>query len=93
MKRRTKAPASGTDEIRAIPVRGVPDIAMGDSIAVLILDALASARLDLRDGDILVVKHKIVSKAEGRIVRLDAVKPSRPALSFAARNQRRCAGH
>ena len=40
------------------------------------VDALALGGLRLHDGDILVVKHKIVSKAEGRTVALDSVKPS-----------------
>ena len=43
-------------------------------------------RFALHDGDILVVKHKIVSKAEGRTVALDAVKPSAAARKFAADN-------
>jgi coenzyme F420-0:L-glutamate ligase/coenzyme F420-1:gamma-L-glutamate ligase len=44
---------------------------------------LRRSRLRLQPGDILVLKHKIISKAEGRIVALDTVKPSRRALSWA----------
>jgi coenzyme F420-0:L-glutamate ligase/coenzyme F420-1:gamma-L-glutamate ligase len=40
----------------------------------------------LRDGDILVIKHKIVSKAEGRIVQLGDVKPSRAAKDWARKS-------
>ena len=42
--------------------------------------------LRFHEGDILVVKHKIVSKAEGRMVALDSVKPSRRRRRFAAKN-------
>ncbi len=65
-------------ELRAIPVRGIRDVFPGDDIADLIVDALALGGLRLHEGDILVVKHKIVSKAEGRTVRArlsEAVAP------------------
>ena len=52
-------------------MRGIREVLPGDSIADLIVDALALGGLRLHDGDILVVKHKIVSKAEGRMVALD----------------------
>ncbi|HZD30142.1 MAG TPA: coenzyme F420-0:L-glutamate ligase, partial [Candidatus Angelobacter sp.] len=52
----------------------------------LVVDALALGGLRLHVGDILVVKHKIVSKAEGRLVDLATVKPSAAARRFAAKN-------
>ena len=73
-------------ELRAIPVRGVGEINAGSRIADLIVDALADRGLRLQQGDILVVKHKIVSKAEGRRVSLDNVRPSAAARKFAATN-------
>lgn len=84
MKRPT-AP-SNTSELRAIPVRGIPDVKPGDSIADLIIAAIAGNDAELRDGDILILKHKIISKAEGRAVRLDSVRPSRQANAIARRN-------
>ena len=48
-------------------VPGLPEIAAGDDLAALI----GTAAPDLRDGDILVVTSKIVSKAEGRVIRAD----------------------
>ncbi len=63
-------------ELRAIPVRGIRDVFAGDSVADLVVDALALGGLRLHEGDILVIKHKIVSKAEDRRVALDSVKPS-----------------
>src|ERR1039458_8253467 len=79
-------PTVKTGELRAIPVLSIADIAAGDSIAGLIVGALGHGGLQFHDGDILVVKHKIVSKAEGRRVALDSVKPSAAARSFARNN-------
>ena len=78
--------ATGMTELHAIPVWGIGDVLPGDSIADLIVDALATSGLRLHAGDILVVKHKIVSKAEGRMVELATVKPSPAAQRFAAKN-------
>src|SRR5664280_23862 len=73
-------------ELRAIPVLGIRDVFAGDSVAGLVVDTLALGGLRFHDGDILVVKHKIVSKAEDRMVALDSVKPSAAARSFARSN-------
>ena len=82
-----KKDADARHELRAIPVRGIGEVGAGDSIADLVADALVRARLELRDGDILVVKHKIVSKAEDRRVALDSVQPSAAARNIAAANR------
>ena len=73
-------------ELRALPVLSIREVFPGDSIASLIVDALALGGLRFHSGDILVVKHKIVSKAEGRTVVLDSVKPSAAARNFANKN-------
>ena len=73
-------------EIHAIPVWGMGEVAPGDSIGDLVVDTLALGGLRLRAGDILVVKHKIVSKAEGRMVDLESVKASAAARRFADKN-------
>ncbi len=72
--------------IQAIPVWGIGEISPSDSIADLVIDALTLGGLRFHEGDILVVKHKIVSKAEGRTVELATVKPSPSAKRFAAKN-------
>lgn len=64
--------------MQALP--GLPDVRPGDDLAALILEALPRARLSLEDGDILIVAHKIVSKAEGRLVRYADVTPSEEAI-------------
>jgi coenzyme F420-0:L-glutamate ligase/coenzyme F420-1:gamma-L-glutamate ligase len=69
--------------ILPIPVRG--EICPGDSLSKKLLAALAHLKLRLRKGDILIVKHKIVSKAEGQLVALDSVKPSAASRAWARR--------
>ena len=64
--------------IRILPVEGLPEIREGDDLAELI-----AARAELRDGDVLVVAQKAVSKAEGRTVRLAEVEPSDEARRLA----------
>jgi coenzyme F420-0:L-glutamate ligase / coenzyme F420-1:gamma-L-glutamate ligase len=49
----------------------------------MILGAIGHSQIEIQDGDILVVTHKIVSKAEGRIVDLASIKPSTKAISMA----------
>jgi coenzyme F420-0:L-glutamate ligase / coenzyme F420-1:gamma-L-glutamate ligase len=75
-------------EIRAFPVCGIGDINAGDSIADTILASLKRQRRKLVRGDILVVTHKVVSKAEGSIVALDSVRPSPGATRWARRYRR-----
>jgi coenzyme F420-0:L-glutamate ligase/coenzyme F420-1:gamma-L-glutamate ligase len=66
-------------ELRIVPVEGLPEIEEGADLAALI-----AARAELEDGDVLVVAQKIVSKAEGRVVRLADVAPSERARELAA---------
>lgn len=58
-------------ELRIIPVSGLPEVREGDDVAALIAEAA-----DLEDGDVVVVAHKVVSKAEGRVVRIAELEPS-----------------
>ena len=59
----------------------LPEVRPGDDLAAAIADA---APPDLGDGDVLVVAHKVVSKAEGRVVALDDVVASERARALAA---------
>jgi coenzyme F420-0:L-glutamate ligase / coenzyme F420-1:gamma-L-glutamate ligase len=72
-------------EIRLIPLPLSGEIRPGDSLSDGILVALRLRKLSLKPGDILVVKHKIVSKAEGQIVDLNGVKPSASSCAWAHR--------
>ncbi|OLC12078.1 MAG: coenzyme F420-0:L-glutamate ligase [Candidatus Rokubacteria bacterium 13_1_40CM_69_27] len=67
-----------------IGVQGIGEVHPGDDLARLIVEAAAAQATPLLDGDVLVVGQKIVSKAEGRLVRLDDVTPSPAAVSMAA---------
>jgi coenzyme F420-0:L-glutamate ligase / coenzyme F420-1:gamma-L-glutamate ligase len=64
--------------LRIFPVTGLPEIREGDDLAALVVE-----RETLEDGDVLVVAQKAVSKAEGRIVRLDDIEPSSRAVELA----------
>lgn len=74
-----------TADISLYGLPGIPDVQPGDDLPALILEALARAGLTLRDGDVLVVTQKIVSKAEGAAVRLADVTPSPQAVELAQR--------
>jgi len=70
----------------AIPIRGLGEFHAGSRLCEEILDALRRQKLRPLPGDILVVTHKIVSKTEGRVVRLAEVRPSRKAANWARRH-------
>lgn len=53
------------------PLSGIPEIHRGDDLPRLILESMRGSGLDLADGDVLVVTHKVVSKAEGAVLPLD----------------------
>jgi len=74
-------------EIRLIPVLLADEIKVGDSLADKFLQALREQGAVFETGDILVVKHKIVSKAEGRIVDLATIKPSSSSVAWAKQYQ------
>jgi coenzyme F420-0:L-glutamate ligase/coenzyme F420-1:gamma-L-glutamate ligase len=65
--------------ISLLPVHGLPEIAAGDDLGALIAE-----RVELADRDVVVVAQKAVSKAEGRVVRLDDLDPSPKAIELAA---------
>jgi coenzyme F420-0:L-glutamate ligase/coenzyme F420-1:gamma-L-glutamate ligase len=67
-------------EIIALP--GLPIVAPGDDLGALVAAGLARTDLSLRDGDVIVVTSKVVSRAEGRFVDLAAVAPSDEARAL-----------
>jgi coenzyme F420-0:L-glutamate ligase/coenzyme F420-1:gamma-L-glutamate ligase len=70
--------------IAVIPVPGLPMIAPGVDLALLLGDAVDDARVGLKANDVVVVCQKVISKAEGAVVRLADVTPSELALRLAA---------
>jgi len=69
-------------EVRLRALRGLPEVAPGDDLAALLRAAAERDGLELADG-VLVVAQKVVSKAEGRLVRLADVVPSDEARRIA----------
>lgn len=66
-------------ELRIVPVTGLPEFTPGMKVGTEV-----AARAELRDGDVLVVSQKVVSKAEGRVRRLAEVEPGPEAQRLAA---------
>jgi coenzyme F420-0:L-glutamate ligase / coenzyme F420-1:gamma-L-glutamate ligase len=75
----------GSGEVRILPLAVDGEIRAGDSLSEKLWAAAKSARLRFQDGDILVVKHKVVSKAEGALVALDEVHPSASSRAWGRR--------
>ena len=71
-----------TTELRAFALEGMPEVEAGDDLAAL-LAAAAERAGGLEDGDVVVVAQKVVSKAEGRVVRLDDIEASERARELA----------
>ncbi len=67
--------------LTALP--GIPEVGSGDDLVQLLLSAVAQAQMRLEAGDVIVVAQKIVSKSEGRFVRLATIEPSPRALELA----------
>jgi len=74
--------------IEIVPLLGLPEIQAGDDLSGLIVSACKKQKLRIRNGDVFVVAHKVVSKAERRLVLLDSVKPSEQATEWAAQYQK-----
>ncbi len=80
---RRRAAVEPHNELRIIPISLADEIKPGDSLAEKLLQSLRQHGLAFERGDILVVKHKIVSKSEGRIVDLVTIKPSANSVAWA----------
>ena len=75
---------STSSAVQIIPVVGLPEIRRGDQLPTLIDGAALASGWELQSAAVLVVAQKVVSKSEGRIVRLTDVEPSERALELAA---------
>jgi coenzyme F420-0:L-glutamate ligase/coenzyme F420-1:gamma-L-glutamate ligase len=75
------------EAISVIPLVGLPEVREGDDVAWMIIEA-AGSEPGILTGDVLVVTQKVVSKAEGRVVRLDSVTPSAEAERLAAETEK-----
>ncbi|MGA7969239.1 MAG: coenzyme F420-0:L-glutamate ligase [Terriglobales bacterium] len=70
-------------EIRILPIAVEGEILPRENLARTLLMAARSAGVRIKDGDILVVKHKVVSKAEGALIDLNQISPSAAACRWA----------
>lgn len=71
-------------QLQVFGLPGIPEITTGDDLSSLIVRATHAVNLQIQSRDIFVVAQKVVSKAEGRVVALDSVTPSKPAIEWAA---------
>src|SRR5580658_2097414 len=83
MPRPQSRPKSPAPELGLIPIPVADEIRPGDSVAEILLASLRQHRLRLQPGDILIVKHKIVSKSEGQIVDLATIQPTAESTAWA----------
>ena len=74
--------------LSVIGIEGIPMVEPGDDLAGILLAAIETLGIALDDGDVLVVAQKIVSKAEGRLVRLADVTASAEAVELAAETEK-----
>lgn len=81
--RAAKRVSPAKSPISISPIPGLPEIRKGHDLAELTVRAARRAKIALEDGDIFIVAQKIVSKAEGRMVQLSKVRPSREAVALA----------
>src|SRR2546421_6062522 len=73
-----KNPPHAHTELRLIPIPLANEILPGDSLVDKLLESTR-----LQAGDILIVKHKIISKAEGRLVDLSSIEPTKKSFVWA----------
>ena len=73
---------TGSRELRLIGLSGVPLVKQGDNLCEIVTNALAHSGQALRNGDILIVAQKIVSKARGRYIDLNTIEPSARAMEL-----------
>ena len=65
------------------PLTDIPNIEVGDDLVEIIINALRKDHISLANGDIIVIAQKIVSKSEGRFMRLSEISPSHEARELA----------
>jgi coenzyme F420-0:L-glutamate ligase/coenzyme F420-1:gamma-L-glutamate ligase len=76
------------DAIKIIAIENLPLIRKGDNLAQLICDAAEKQKTPLQDKDIIVITHVAVSKAEGNVINLDEVTPSKRAKEIAQKTNK-----
>lgn len=82
---RKRKPLPLSVPIEVLPLPGLPEIRQGDDLSRRVVEAARQAQIAFAPGDVLVIAQKIVSKAEGRLVDLSTIQPSRRASQLAVK--------
>ena len=80
---RQRAVVDAQQELRIMPIPGIPELSPGDDLPGLIVRCAAEAGRNIKEHDILVVAQKAVSKVEGCLVELSTIEPSEFARTWA----------
>jgi len=80
----TPAPAAQAGQLALTALPGLPLVQVGDDVGAMILAGLARAQIELATGDVIAIAQKIISKAQGCLVKLADVTPSARAMELAA---------
>ena len=80
----TAPAAAQTSQVVLTALPGLPLVQLGDDLGALIVAGLGRAGIVLANGDVIAIAQKVVSKSQGRLVKLDDVTPSARALELAA---------
>ena len=78
-----KRPMNARYSVTLIAIPGIPLIKEGDDLGAIILKCASDAGITFENGNVLVITSKIISKAEGRLVPLSSVQPSKKAREIA----------
>jgi coenzyme F420-0:L-glutamate ligase / coenzyme F420-1:gamma-L-glutamate ligase len=70
------------------PLQQIPLIVPGDNLTEILLSSIQAAHLTLEDGDIIVLAQKIISKAEGRMINLKSITPTKEAIELAEQSEK-----
>jgi len=76
------------DTIRVIGINGLPIVQEGANLARLICEAAEKQGTPIQNGDVIVITHVVVSRAEGRTVNLDEIVPSEFAKTIARNHEK-----
>ena len=69
--------------VQVFPLRGIPRVKPGDDLLLMLTRSLDESGVTLQDSDVVVITQKVVSKAEGRIVKIEDIRPRKKAKLLA----------
>ena len=81
-----KCKTMSPERIQAIPIPDFPVVEPDSNLVKLILQTLETSKIDLENGDIIVIASKVVSLSENRIVSATDIEPSQKAVEIASKN-------